>query len=103
MEGQKREVLEPDDEFEESDFQRRLRLLEHVDQRAEVLPTPRSSELIGRGMRFMRHDCVGGDPERVTLSSERAGKLDVVEENGVSLVEDSRRRQACSAQKRTAC
>ena len=51
----------------------------------------------------MRHDCVGGDPERVTLSRERAGKLDVVEENGVSLVEDSRRRQARSAQKETAC
>src|SRR5215207_4299792 len=103
MEGQKREVLEQDDEFEEFDFERRLRLLEHADQRAEVLPTHRSSELTGRGVRFMRHDCVGNDPERVTLSRERAGRLDVVEENGVSLVEDSRRRQARSAQKETAC
>src|SRR5215212_1395773 len=36
------------------------------------MPTPRSSEATRRSVRFMRHNCVGGDPERVTLAQGHA-------------------------------
>ena len=81
--------MQPDDQLEEKNLHRRLRVLEHADLRAEILPPAGGSEPTGRRVCFVYDDCIRCHPELVPSSRERASKLDVVEEDRISLVEDS--------------
>jgi hypothetical protein len=81
-------MIQKDDNPEEPQFAERLRLSEHASQRAKVLAPSGTPKPTCRSMCFVDYNRVRCDPEGEPSIGKRTCELDIVVEDGISLIEN---------------